>query len=143
VSDVLKRQLAQLKRRVAELEGQLASRQSAPQPPDHQADSVLVARAEELFDQLLSAQPTNLVTYSRAYREVIGDYDEWRNAVHAPEIIRVARRTKPRTVAGLTVRLDALIVGKKTGSPAPGHFAASGYSEAVWQTKFGRHPVLS
>jgi hypothetical protein len=141
MSEMLQRQVAQLKRRITELEGQLNAR--TPTTESSQEAVAQLERAEQLFAALVAANPMNLISYSRAYREVIGEYDEWRNAVHAPEIIRVARRTKPRTVSGLTIRLDALIVGKKTGTPATGHFSTAGYAEAVWNQKFGGHPLLS
>jgi hypothetical protein len=144
MNDVLQRQIAQLKRRVGELEGQLdASKKANMQSPRRSADSETIKGAERLFDALLSARPENLITYSRAYREVIGEYGVWRNAVHAPEIIRLARCTGPRNVAGLSIRLDALIVSKATGRPAQGHFSSSAYSEEVWAEKFGGHPLLS
>lgn len=142
MSQVLQRQIAELKRRVAELEGQLDARKNAFEPANH-SDAEKIRKAERLFDALLSAKPANLITYSRAYREVIGDYRDWRNAVHAPEIIRLARCTRPRNVAGLTISLDALIVSKASGRPAQGHFSTSAYSKEVWNHAFGGHPLLS
>lgn len=142
MSDKLQRQVAQLKRRIAELEVQLGARPSTDAP--HAGSELeLVERAERLFDTLLSAKPPNLISYSRAYREAIGEYGVWRNAVHAPEIIRVARRTRARTVSGLTIRFDALIVSKATGKPASGHFSTASYSEDVWERAFGGLPLLS
>lgn len=97
-------------------------------------------RAEVLFDELLKAR--NLISYSEAYRQIIGPYATWRNAVHAPAVIGVACETASRRVGPHTVRLDALIVGKETRRPAGGHFAAASYSEADWIRTFGTWPLL-
>jgi len=109
------------------------------EPAPHNAAS---ERAEQLLDELLSMTPPRLVSYSEAYRRIIGPYRVWRNAVHAPEVVQIARRTSPRQVGRLTVRLDALIVGKETRRPAGGHFSAADYSEADWIQTFGTWPLL-
>lgn len=100
-------------------------------------------RAEHLLDELLSMSPPRLVSYSEAYRRIIGPYSVWRNAVHAPEVVQIARHTSPRHVGRLTVRLDSLIVGKETRRPAGGHFSAADYSEADWIQTFGTWPLLA
>lgn len=106
------------------------------------AEDEMAQRAEDLFDSLLSMTPPRLVSYSDAYRRIIGPYAAWRNAVHAPAVIQLARQTSTRRVGPLTIRLDALIVGKETRRPAGGHFATAAYSEADWIQTFGTWPLL-
>lgn len=143
MSTVIQRQLAELKRRVAELESQLAATKATDEERFDEVDATKLQKAELLFDSLVAARPVNLVTYSRAYREVVGSYSDWRNAVHAPEIIRIARLTRPRTVQGVEIRLDALIVSRTNQVPAPGHFRTARYPLEIWMQKFGGHPVLA
>ena len=100
-------------------------------------DTVMVQRAEELFSNLLAMNPQRLISYSEAYRRIIGPYSVWRNAVHAPAVIQIACETSPRRVGRLTIRLDALIVGKETRRPAGGHFATAVYTESDWIQTFG------
>lgn len=52
------------------------------------SEGTIVERAEELLDSLLTMNPPKLVSYSEACRRIIGPYSVWRNAVHAPEVIR-------------------------------------------------------
>jgi uncharacterized coiled-coil protein SlyX len=99
-----------------------------------------VERAEGLFYDLLSTP--KLISYSDAYRAILGPYDIWRNAVHPAKIIEIALQTKPRSVGTLTIRLDALIVGKSTLRPAKGHFRNAGYSESDWIRTFGGWPLV-
>lgn len=104
--------------------------------------SEALKRAEALFDTLLSMKPPRLVSYSEAYRRIIGPYADWRNAIHAPEVIKLALRTSPRRAGRFSIRLDALIVGKQTRRPAPGHFTAAVYSESDWIQAFGSWALL-
>lgn len=165
MSKAMARNVAELKQRIARLERQLeeqsrvqnepASRQKAGSsslatsrtgpvmPPSEPNERILVHRAERLLDELLDGNPPRLVSYSEAYRRIFGDYDVWRNAVHAPAVVRVACRTSQRQVARLTIRLDALVVGKETRRPARGHFRSANYSEADWIQTFGTWPLLA
>jgi hypothetical protein len=101
------------------------------------SESTMVERAEKVLHSLLTNNPPKLISYSEAYRRIIGPYSVWRNAVHAPEIIRLACQTSARRVGRLTIRLDALIVGKDTRRPASGHFVNASYSESNWIQTFG------
>lgn len=105
-------------------------------------ERAMIRRAEALFRSLLTMNASKLISYSEAYRRIIGPYSVWRNAVHAPAVIQIARRTSPRRVGPLTIRLDALIVGKETRRPAGGHFATANYSESDWIQKFGTWALL-
>lgn len=163
MADHLERRLAALKQRVARLEQQLdgqgrgveaatAKRAEgwspvkdnvAPaRPVSSSSERAVFQSAEELFKSLLAVNPPKLISYSEAYRRIIGPYDVWRNAVHAPAIVRIACRTSARRVGRLTVRLDALIVGKETRRPAKGHFTNASYSEADWIQTFGTWTLL-
>jgi hypothetical protein len=102
-----------------------------------------VQRAEALFSELLEMQPPHVISYSAAYRKILGEYSVWRNAVHAPAVIGIACRTTPRRVGALTVRLDALIVGKLSRRPAGGHFSEATYSESEWIKNLGTWPLLA
>ena len=101
-----------------------------------------VEKAEELFQRLLSAGPPRLISYSGVYRRIFGEYSTWRNAVHVPRVIQVACRTKRRRVGQLSVQLDALIVGKVTHRPGPGHFENAEYTPSDWIQNFGTWPLL-
>lgn len=160
----VERRLAALKQRVARLEQQLnarnrgsgtaATRRAEGLNPTKEgqpgavavaggSERVMVQRAEDLFKNLLAMNPPMLISYSEAYRRIIGPYDVWRNTVHAPAVIRIACATAPRRVGQFSIRLDALIVGKGTRRPAPKHFASSGYSESEWIQTFGTWPLLA
>ena len=153
------RKMAELKQRVARLESQLVEKERAL--ADRGAaqgraaltdsgnaqiavgnDRAAVQRAEALFTELLEMRPPRLISYSGAYRKVLGNYSVWRNAVHAPAVIGVACRTAPRRIGTVTVRLDALIVGKLTRRPAKGHYSDAAYSENDWIKSFGTWPLL-
>jgi len=154
----VERRLAALKQRVARLEQQLnaqnrgGGRAEGLNPTKESgpgavavaggSERVMVQRAEDLFKNLLTMNPPKVISYSEAYRRIIGPYDVWRNAVHAPAVIRIACATAPRRVGRFTIRLDALIVGKSTRRPAPKHFASAGYSESEWIQTFGTWPLL-
>jgi len=99
-----------------------------------------IKRAEGLFSYLLAEK--RLISYSEAYRRIVGPYTSWRNAVHAPEVIRLACKTTPDSVGGLAIRLDSLIVGIQTRRPARGHFVNAAYSEGDWIQTFGIWPLL-
>jgi hypothetical protein len=102
-------------------------------------ESLKIKAAESLFVRLLGEK--SLISYSEAYQNIVGPYAVWRNAVHAPEIIRIACKTPQYSVGKLTIRLDALIVGKQTRRPARGHFANAEYSEVDWIQTFGTWPL--
>lgn len=104
-------------------------------------EDAMVQRAEDLFGMLLTM--TQLISYSEAYRRIVGPYSVWRNAVHAPEVIRLARLTSPRRVGRLTMRLDTLIVGKESRRPGGGHFRTATYSESDWIQTFGTWSLLA
>lgn len=160
MATTLEQRLVELEQRVAQIERQLATPNRELRMPttgrtemlkatkhgDDQiahvvstdSDGVKIQRAEELLTHLLDEMnPPQLISYSEAYRRIIGPYTVWRNAVHAPEVIRLACQTTPRRVGRLTIRLDALIVGKETRRPAKGHFANAAYSETDWIQTFG------
>ena len=103
----------------------------------------MAQRAEDLLNELLKMNPPKLISYSAAYRRIIGPYSVWRNAVHAPAVIRIACGTSSRRVGRLTVRLDALIVGKETRRPAKGHYNDAEYSESDWIQTFGTWTLLA
>lgn len=106
-------------------------------------EDAMAQRAEELLDDLLAMNPPRLISYSEAYRRIIGTYSVWRNAVHAPAVIRLACGTDSRRVGRLTIRLDALIVGKVTRRPGPGHFVTAPYSESEWIQTFGTWALVA
>lgn len=161
----LARKVAELKQRVARLERKLEEQNRAARPAFSRptvsrtaqsgeaavansspvlagSDRAIAQRAEKLFSELLEMQPPRLISYSAAYRRILGAYSVWRNAVHAPAVIAVACRTSPRKVGPLSVRLDALIVGKVTRRPAKGHFTEAAYSESDWIQTFGTWTLL-
>lgn len=159
----VEQRLAALKQRIARLEQQLntqnrgdgiATKRTGGLSPAKEvglgavavagvSERVMIQRAEDLFKRLLAMNPPQLISYSEAHRRIIGPYDVWRNAVHAPAVIRIACATAPRRVGQFTIRLDALIVGKGTRRPAPKHFASAGYSESDWIQTFGTWPLLA
>jgi hypothetical protein len=151
----LEQRVSELEQRVGSLEGLLHRRGSGARAggslPTRTPDTgpilngderTQLERAETLLTELLALQPPQLISYSEAYRRIIGPYSVWRNAVHAPEIIRIASRTSTRQVGALSVRLDALMVGKQTRRPAGGHFTSVSYGESDWIRIFGTWPLL-
>jgi hypothetical protein len=168
MATTMEKRLAELALRVANLEQQLATQnRELTMPREGRAEMVTsvkksnvlgsptatgdsedakIQRAEELFATLLDEMnPPRLISYSEAYRRIVGPYAAWRNAVHAPEVIRLACQTSQRRVGRLTIRLDALIVGMQTRRPAGGHFtnANAAYSEADWIQTFGTWPLMT
>lgn len=166
MATTMEKRLAELALRVANLEQQLATLNRELTPPregrGEMASAVMnsivlgshaitgdsegakIQRAEELFANLLDKMnPPRLISYSEAYRRIVGPYAAWRNAVHAPEVIRLACLTSQRRVGRLTIGLDALIVGMQTRRPAQGHFANAAYTEADWIQTFGTWPLLT
>jgi len=163
MATTMEKRLAELALRVANLEQQLATQNRELTPPRESRAEMVTAvkksnvlgpptitgdsevakiqRAEELFASLLDE--TRLISYSEAYRRIVGSYTTWFNAVHAPEIIRLACQTSQRRVGPLTIRLDALIVGMQARRPARGHFANAAYSESDWIQTFGTWPLLT
>ena len=140
---------AELELRVSDLETRVArvERQLNLNPPTDlseappvRTEAMSVARAETLFDELVSSE--RLVSYSGAFRRLIGPYDVWRNAIHPAEVIKAAVLTRPRDVAGIRIRLDALIVSKGKLRPAGGHFKDAHYTEADWIRTFGTWSLL-
>lgn len=103
-------------------------------------DKKAIERAQSLLAALVEER--RVISYSAAYRHIVGPYNTWLNAVHSPEVIRLACKTTPRRVGNLTIRLDALIVGIQTRRPARGHFVNAAYSEVDWIQTFGTWPLL-
>jgi hypothetical protein len=161
MANALERRLAKLEERMTNIEQRLSAPNGGLRATNHgrplensvrhdnalaataDDEGAMVHRAEQLFDGLLTANPPKLISYSEAYRRIIGQYSVWRNAVHAPAVIQLARQTSSRRVGPLTIRLDALIVGKETRRPAGGHFATAAYSESDWIQTFGTWSLLA
>lgn len=159
------RRLTELERKVAHIERQLSSLgpesgtsairesnvvNSSPHRDDpevgkgeNETEDAVVQRAENLLDKLLNMDPPKLISYSAAYGHIIGGYEIWRNAVHAPEVIRLARLTSHRRVGNLTIQLDTLIVGKASRRPGRGHFRTAMYTEPDWIRTFGTWSLLA
>jgi hypothetical protein len=114
-----------------------------PQPASVAERQQEIARAEALFEGLLSLRSPRLISYSEAYLTIFGTYGVWRNSVHAARVIDIALRTKPRGIGPLTIRLDALIVRKDTLRPSPRHFVTANYSEAEWIRTFGGWSLMA
>lgn len=101
--------------------------------------------AEALFDHLLTNEET--ISYVSAYLAMLGPVGPWRSLLHVPMVLQVARGTAMRVAGTVRVRLDALIVNKKTRVPGRRHFIEHAeYSEEAWIRQFGRwsacdHPV--
>ncbi len=94
--------------------------------------------AEALFDHLLAHQET--ISYGSAYRGMLGPWiGPWRSLIHVPMVLQVARGTAARAHGDIKVRLDSLIVNKKTRRPGGRHFGEHPeYAEESWLEHFGR-----
>ncbi|MFN2521319.1 MAG: hypothetical protein ABR525_09760 [Candidatus Limnocylindria bacterium] len=92
---------------------------------------------ETLFDHLLARR--EVISYQSAYAALLGPMaGSWRSLVHAPTVLSVARVTAPRSIGGLDVRLEGLVVSKKSARPGQRHFRQPGlYSEEDWVERFG------
>ncbi len=94
--------------------------------------------AEALFDHLLAHRET--ISYGSAYRGMLGPWiGPWRSLIHVPMVLQVARGTAERSHGDIKVRLDSLIVNKKTRRPGGRHFGEHPeYAEESWLEHFGR-----
>lgn len=92
---------------------------------------------ETLFDHLLARR--EVISYQSAYAALLGPVaGSWRSLIHAPTVLSVARVTAPRSIAGLEMRLEGLVVNKKSARPGQRHFRQPGlYSEEDWVERFG------
>ncbi|MDP9265958.1 MAG: hypothetical protein M3O91_07575 [Chloroflexota bacterium] len=94
--------------------------------------------AEALFDHLLTQK--EIISYGFAYVAMLGPtVGPWRSLLHVPMVLQVARGTATRAFGNINVRLDSLIVNKKTRRPGGRHFKEHPeYAEEAWVEHFGR-----
>lgn len=101
-----------------------------------QAEQVTV-EAETLFGHLVGHEER--ISYASAYLAMLGSAGRpWRSVLDVPMVLRAARATATRNVDGVEIRLDALIVNKKTQQPGSGHFRERPYAEEEWLERFAR-----
>ena len=101
-----------------------------------------MSAAERLFERLLSEE--KLISYIDAYELLLGTRPRpfW-NKRDCKPVLEMAIETRLREYRGLCIQLDALIVGKASGKPGPGHFRDKPYTEAEWLHVFGGWPLVS
>ncbi len=105
--------------------------------PNEAATGPRAVEPEALLDHLL--EHAELISYQWAYLVLLGPVSgPWRGAVHAPTVLQAAGVTGPRNIGGIDVRLEALIVNKKSSRPGQRHFRQPGrYTEDAWVARFG------
>ena len=119
-------------------------RHPAPAPPaptvaDADRDQPMNP-ADQLFQRLLHDR--RKISYIDAYESLVRDRPQpWRNRVHCPEVIAVARQSATQVIQGLTVQLDALIVNRRNQEPSDGHFEDHNYTREQWRQVFGDWPL--
>ncbi|MFN2521224.1 MAG: hypothetical protein ABR525_09280, partial [Candidatus Limnocylindria bacterium] len=92
--------------------------------------------AETLLDHLIGQRET--ISYGAAYRVMLGPRSGPWLVTHTPMVLQVGRATGVRAVAGIDIRLDALIVNQKTRRPAARHFNEHPeYGDREWSERFG------
>lgn len=93
---------------------------------------------EELFDHLL--QRRERITYGSAYVAIVGPRPRKWAQGYAQQVARLAKSTKRVPVSKLQIKLDALVVNRRSGVPSDGHFVDKEYDSATWAAAFHSWP---
>ena len=115
----------------------------APSLVGNTAKDKPMSPADLLFQRLLGER--RKISYIDAYEILVGPRPasgKWRNQVHCPQVIAVAKQSATQVVQGLAVQLDALIVNAEgTQEPSNGYFKNRQFTREQWQQVFGSWPL--
>ena len=117
-----------------------------PPPIETAASPVSNQKADELLTQFVSKAlqgDPQVCTYAWAYRHLFdASYVKFSQAFTS-RVIRAARSTHPRLLAGLgPVRLDTFIVSKQTRRPSDGYWHTAPHDREDWERALGTATVL-